>query len=213
LCSKGPGTARGLLTYPKNWTRTSKIVQILHRCAGPRSAKGRKWLPVHTRAFTFVPLQRQRGGIDRALVIMVLPIAGVADRRLSYEPLRTAVRAPAFMSNELYDFLCGPSVLLVVSSTTGAAGNTCRMRSQVKNYSPVYMNREQQNMVPAHGVARSGRCVLVRAMSQQLNGCAGWVYVRGRCAFSDFSLSLSKFIAFGACLTLYLPRAARARVQ
>ena len=80
--------------------------------------------------------------------------------------------------------------------------------SQVNNYSPVYM---KQGAAKKHGACpRSGRCVLVRAMSQQLNGCVGWVYVRGRCAFSDFSLSLSKFIAFGACLTLYLPRAARA---
>ena len=72
----------------------------------------------------------------------------------------------------------------------------------------------EQGAAKKHGACpRSGRCVLVRAMSQQLNGCVGWVYVRGRCAFSDFSLSLSKFIAFGACLTLYLPRAARAGVQ
>ena len=39
------------------------------------------------------------------------------------------------------------------------------------------------------------------------------VYVRGRCAFRDFTLSLSKFIAIGACLALCLPRAARAGVQ
>ena len=44
-------------------------------------------------------------------------------------------------------------------------------------------------------------------MLQQLEGCVGWVYVRGRCAFSDFSLSLSKFNAI-SCLALYLPRAA-----
>ena len=55
----------------------------------------------------------------------------------------------------------------------------------------------EQGAAKKHGACpRSGRCVLVRAMSQQLNGCVGWVYVRGRCAFSDFSLSLSKFIAF-----------------
>jgi hypothetical protein len=41
--------------------------------------------------------------------------------------------------------------------------------SQVKNYSPVYINRAHQKR---HGACpRSGRCVLVRAMSQQLNGC------------------------------------------
>jgi hypothetical protein len=70
--------------------------------------------------------------------------------------------------------------------------------SQVKNYSP------------AHGVGGVG-CVLVRAMNQPLNGCVGWVYVRGRCAFRDLSLSLSQFIATGACLALCLPRALKSQ--
>ena len=85
---------------------------------------------------------------------------------------------------------------------------------QVKSSQELLSGIHEQGAAKKHGACpRSGRCVLVRAMSQQLNGCVGWVYVRGRCAFSDFSLSLSKFIAFGACLTLYLPRAARAGVQ
>jgi hypothetical protein len=64
-----------------------------------------------------------------------------------------------------------------------------------------------------HGACpRGGRVVRVHAVLQQLEGCAGWVYVRGRCAFSDFSLSLSKFNAI-SCLALYLPRAAAPRVE
>ena len=47
------------------------------------------------------------------------------NRRLANEPLRAAVRAPALM---------GHSCLLVVSSTTGAAGNTCRVRRRHEIY-------------------------------------------------------------------------------
>jgi hypothetical protein len=32
------------------------------------------------------------------------------------------------MSHELYDFICGPGVLVFVSSITGSAGHTCRVR-------------------------------------------------------------------------------------
>ena len=45
-------------------------------------------------------------------------------------PSRTTVRAPASMSHELCSPLYGPDVLLVVSSITGAAGNTCRVRKR-----------------------------------------------------------------------------------
>ena len=46
--------------------------------------------------------------------------------------------------------------------------------SQVKNYSPVYMNRAQQKeMVPANGLG--GECLLVRAMSQKYN-CSTQTY-------------------------------------
>ena len=85
-------------------------------------------------------------------------------------------------------------------------------RSVVKSSQELLSGIHEQGAAKKHGACpRSGRCVLVRAMSQQLNGCVGWVYVRGRCAFSDFSLSLSKFIAIGACLALCLPRACSAR--
>jgi hypothetical protein len=62
-----------------------------------------------------------------------------------------------------------------------------------------------------HGACpRGGRGVWVHTVPQQLEGCVGWVYVRGRCAVSDFSHSLSKFNAIGV---LYLPRAAAPRVE
>jgi hypothetical protein len=64
-----------------------------------------------------------------------------------------------------------------------------------------------KNTGPAHGV---GGGVWVHTVPQQLEGCVGWVYVRGRCAVSDFSHSLSKFNAIGV---LYLPRAAAPRVE